>query len=276
MSYAPKHIADLRAAWVAAGGIDLGIVGDSAHPSGYHVGADRIYSETGQGDDDYSVQLPRDKAGLTNAASAFDYGHDDKAQLRAYSNWLVAYCQSSGAGSEWVREVIYSPDGLVVKRWSGVDRQIHDGWPTGTGNGDASHLTHTHLSVFRDAEAAGADLTPLVNAWAMVPPDTSTEDPAMPGPNITALSSWSGRVTIGANVSAIRADGAFTPLAEGAAYSGVLLGQIDYQGVAGEVVGINPGDALHYVLTREASAVPDSQPAPEAATPLTPGLYRVA
>lgn len=191
MSYAPKHIADLRAAWVKAGGVDLGIVGDSAHPSGYHVGRDRIYSPTGQGDADYSVQQPRDRDGLTNAASAFDYGHDDLATLRAYSNWLVAYCQSRGPGSEWVREVIYSPDGAVVQRWSGVDGRIHPGWPTATGNGDASHLAHTHLSLFRDAEAAKADLTPLVTAWATLPPDTSTEDPTV-SPYFTVETSTTG------------------------------------------------------------------------------------
>ena len=74
MSYSPKTLQTLGAYWTGQGGVMLGIVGDVRHTAGYHLGRDRIYSSTGQGSDDYSVKLPRDKAGLSGAASAIDLG----------------------------------------------------------------------------------------------------------------------------------------------------------------------------------------------------------
>jgi hypothetical protein len=52
----------------------LGIVGDSNHARGYHLGRDRIYAASGVGDADYSVRTARDQAGLSNAAAAMDVG----------------------------------------------------------------------------------------------------------------------------------------------------------------------------------------------------------
>jgi hypothetical protein len=145
----------LGAYWTAKGGVSLGIVGDANHTSGYHLGRDRIYdgSGPGLGDQDYSVQLPRDKAGLSGAAAAIDLGKLGWSYKRLYdfSRWLVAECQTGADGSRDVREIIYSPDGSQVQRWSGVDGDIH----TGPGNGDASHRYHTHISYYRDSEARG-------------------------------------------------------------------------------------------------------------------------
>ena len=152
MTYAPKSIADLGAYWKAHGGVNLGIVGNTSHTVGYHLGRDRIYDGSGPGigDNDYSVKLPRDKAGLTNAASALDLGrlNGSLPELRRFSSWLVAQATADRTGYRDVREVIYSPDGLRVQRWSGEDGLIH----TGPGNGDDSHLTHTHISFYRDSE----------------------------------------------------------------------------------------------------------------------------
>lgn len=75
MTYGPQSIRDLAELWTSKGGVNLGIVGDLAHagrPS-YHNGRDRI-EKYGRIQTDYSVQHPRDKAGLTNAASALDRG----------------------------------------------------------------------------------------------------------------------------------------------------------------------------------------------------------
>lgn len=150
MSYAPKKLTELGAYWTAHGGVNLGIVGDTHHTAGYHLGRDRIYSSTGQGADDYSVRLPRDKAGLSGAASAIDLGRlgGSLDELYDFSRWLVAECQRGAPGTRDVREVIYSPDGSKVQRYSGVDGLIHDG----PGNGDSSHTTHTHISYYRDSE----------------------------------------------------------------------------------------------------------------------------
>lgn len=150
MSYAPKSLQELAAYWVSQGGINSGIVGNAAHVKGYHLGRDRIFSSTGMGWHDYSIQYERDKAGLTNASSAIDLGKLDNSlpALYKFSQWLVARSLAKMAGTEWIREIIYSPDGKNVQRFSGADFQIH----TGPGNGDNSHLWHTHISAWRDTE----------------------------------------------------------------------------------------------------------------------------
>lgn len=151
MTYNPPRLRQLGAYWESRGGVNLGVVGNAAHRTGYHLGRDRIYGPNGQGDADYSVKLARDRSGLTDAASAIDLGRLDGslAELRRFSRALVALCQSDATMRADVREIIYSPDGDRVMRWSGVDNAIH----SGPGNGDLSHRTHTHVSYFRDAEA---------------------------------------------------------------------------------------------------------------------------
>lgn len=160
MTFAPTALLALRDLWTANGGEFLGIVGDDSHAAtgGYHEGRDdldRVGIGPGSAKPDYSIIHDRDFRGLTNAASAFDFGaiHGSIEELRAFSVWLVGQCQHSAVGSEDVREVIYSPDGAHVWRWSGVDLQLHEGWPNYTGQGDSSHLTHTHVSYFRDSES---------------------------------------------------------------------------------------------------------------------------
>lgn len=152
MTYAPKTLVELGAYWKAQGGVMLGIVGDTGHTKGYHLGRDRIFDGPGPGigDQDYSVQHPRDRAGLSNGAAAIDLGRLDGSleALYGFSRALVRDLQRGVPGSRDVREVIYSPDGDRVQRYSGLDGDIH----TGPGNGDQTHLTHTHISYFRDSE----------------------------------------------------------------------------------------------------------------------------
>jgi hypothetical protein len=152
VTYAPKTIAALGSLWARHGGSNLGITGNAAHTYGYHIGRDRIYRAGGRGDADYSVQHPRDKAGLTNAAAALDLGHADKAELRKFSKWLVARCLAKAPGTEDVREVIYSPDGKTVRRYEASVGKTYLGG-NGTGQGDDTHLWHTHISFYRDSEA---------------------------------------------------------------------------------------------------------------------------
>jgi hypothetical protein len=152
MTYNPITLKDLGSYWVSQGGVNLGVVGNKAHTKGYHLGKDRIYDGSGPGigSDDYSVQLARDKAGLTNAASAIDLGRLDGSltDLRKFSKWLVARCMADIKVRHEFREIIYSPDGTIVQRYSSVDNKIH----TGPGNGDDSHKTHSHCSFIRDTE----------------------------------------------------------------------------------------------------------------------------
>lgn len=181
MSYAPDSITKLAAYWRARKGVNLGIVGDTRHLKGYHLGKDRIYdgSGPGLGDRDYSVMTARDRAGLTNAASAIDLGklNGGYLDLRKFSMWLVKRCQAGAPGTSDIREVIYSPDGKRILRY---DRQRGRTSAPREGEADASHAWHTHISWYRDAESRDKVGT-FAPFFAVQPPDTSTgEDIPMP------------------------------------------------------------------------------------------------
>lgn len=190
MSYAPRTLKELGAYWTAQGGVNLGIVGNAAHTRGYHLGKDRIFDGSGPGVgwNDYSVELARDKAGLSDAASAIDLGRLDGTlrNLRSFSRWLVAQCMASAAIRHDIREIIYSPDGTKVQRYSGVDNKIH----TGPGNGDSSHLTHTHISYYRDS--AGRDKVAVFAPYFAAPEETVNSYPVPKVPSIgsVATGTW--------------------------------------------------------------------------------------
>jgi hypothetical protein len=167
VSRAPASLVALADYWRSRGGVVLGIVGDERHCRGYHLGRDRIYGSCacrpdgdcvpGLGDRDYSVMASRDKAGLTDDAAAIDLGrlNDSLDELRRFSSALVERCKRGTADTADIREIVWSPDGTTVSRW---DRE---GLP---GGGDATHLTHTHISYYRDAIQAGRDLTAAFRA----------------------------------------------------------------------------------------------------------------
>lgn len=148
MTYAPATLRALAAYWTAHGGVNLGIVGDTSHiakGTSYHLGRDALVATA------YSIQTARDKAGLTNAASAMDFGrlNGSLPQLRAFSRWLVDQARHNAPGTYDMREIIYTPDGVTVLRW---DRQRGYQSAPRPGEADSSHLTHTHVSWYRDAE----------------------------------------------------------------------------------------------------------------------------
>lgn len=138
---------------------EVGIVGDAAHASsgGYHEGYDDL-AAAGRLGYDYSVtESSRDRAGLTNAASALDIGEFDatlasgrRVTLRSLSLAVVALCVAGDPRTRDIREVIYTPDGVTVRRWDRLGKRT---------GGDSSHLWHTHFSLFRDSEGrrAGTD-----------------------------------------------------------------------------------------------------------------------
>lgn len=139
---------------------EVGIVGDTDHKEGgdsYHLGVDDI-RKTGHR---YSVdESPLDKAGLDNYASAMDIGYFKVTTprgtftLRDFSLWLVDRCQDRDPDTKDIREVIYSPDGKVVKRWDRLKRRS---------SGDNSHLYHTHISEHRDS--IGDRMLILATRW---------------------------------------------------------------------------------------------------------------
>ncbi|MBM7078158.1 hypothetical protein [Micromonospora humida] len=135
----------------------VGIVGDPAHRGGYHCGSDRVVTN------DYSVvESPRDSGGLTLYASGLDVGTFSVRSggathnLQTFSTWCVAQCRANTPDSRDLREIIYSPDGKVVRRWDRLGKRS---------SGDDSHLWHTHFSFFRDSTKAGRDQTPLFRRY---------------------------------------------------------------------------------------------------------------
>lgn len=157
MTYAPKslkEVQDLLHNELKLPYPSLGIVGDDKHLGGYHCGSDRTVPN------DYSIaDSSRDRNGLTEAASALDIGWFTKSfhyktSLLDFNAWLIRDLQTEKPDNRDIREVIYTPDGKVVKRWDRLKKQT---------GGSKSHLTHTHISYFRDSERR--DKTALFKRW---------------------------------------------------------------------------------------------------------------
>jgi len=151
MTFKPATLGALETMLRKRGVVTLGVVGDANHKArkfSYHLGANDLAPGAS------SASLPRDKAGLSNAASAIDIGKAGGtiAGLRSMSLWLVGECLAGAPDAGDIREIIFSADGQRVDRWDG-----RDGLPgvvrEGPGQGDNSHRTHTHVSFFRDSEA---------------------------------------------------------------------------------------------------------------------------
>lgn len=152
MTFAPDTLqADRR--WLidnlGVSAVGVGIVGDTAHAAkgtSYHLGKDQLI------DGAYSARTKRDLAGLSNAASALDIGEFAKgrANLRHFTGWLFIQCRASEPDTLDLREVIGSTDGKTVLRW---DAERGRSSAPRAGEGDDSHLWHTHLSRYRDAES---------------------------------------------------------------------------------------------------------------------------
>lgn len=162
MTYAPDSLKAARQLLLnlvpGLAPLAVGIVGDDSHArsgSSYHLGEDALRP------DSYTiVESARDRAGLTDAASALDVGKfritvgGRVHTLADFSVWLVAQCAAGTADTADIREVIYSPDGRTVKRWDRLKRRS---------TGDDSHLSHTHISWFRDSERR--DKTAVFKRW---------------------------------------------------------------------------------------------------------------
>lgn len=134
-------------------GLSGDAVGIVAGPSdaaggGYHCGNDGL-SAIGHLTSDYSKrESPRDRPG-SNAASALDIGDftHGGVTLHSLSLAIVAACARSDPRTADVREIIFTPDGSIVRRFDRLGIRS---------TGDSSHLYHTHISFFRDSEGRRA------------------------------------------------------------------------------------------------------------------------
>jgi len=173
MTFAPPTLLELAQFWTDHGGVNLGIVGDADHAAkgySYHLGKDQLV------DGAYSAKTARDRAGLSNAASAIDLGRlgGTLAGLAAFSRWLVQQGRANAPGTSDIREVIYTPDGQVVLRW---DRERGYASEPRAGEADDSHLTHTHVSFYRDAELR--DHTTAIRRYFMDQMTVTDETPKL-------------------------------------------------------------------------------------------------
>lgn len=163
----------------------LGITHSTPQGGGYHEGRD-LLAEAGRApgpqypQSDYSyAESNRDLAGMSNAASAFDLG-GNFPRFREITLAVVAACARGDNRCRDVREVIYTPDGRTVKRWDRLGKRA---------GGDDSHLSHTHVSFFRDSEGRrGGDdnfLGLLRSLFAGTPPaPASSPAPVLSGTDL--------------------------------------------------------------------------------------------
>jgi hypothetical protein len=152
MTYAPDDLKAVQSYCRSVTGQPweaLGIIHSTPQGGGYHEGRD-LLAAAGRapgGSTDYSwVESSRDLYGLDDAGSAFDLG-GEFARFREITLNIVAACERGDPRTGDVREVIYTPDGYNVRRWDRLGRRD---------SGDSSHLSHTHISFFRDSEGRRA------------------------------------------------------------------------------------------------------------------------
>ena len=248
MTFSPSPLVALGRYWVAHGGVNLGIVGDAAHGAkgvSYHLGRDRLAPGA------YSAQTARDKAGLSNAASALDLGKlgGSLPKLRAFSVWLVGQARESALGTSDIREVIWSPDGKVVLRW---DRERGAESSPRAGEADTSHVTHTHISFYRDSERRSK--VGLFAPYFVPLPDTSTKEVGVTVVTITLLPA-PRKFTATAPLRRFTATSELAPIP--APYSATVDGHVSIEGNpssprgAGFLRLASGGSAGRYVLASQ-------------------------
>lgn len=149
MSFAPDTLKALRRYLVEKTGKpteNFGIRGSvgAKRVAGYHLGEVDIYGPGGQGDADYSVRRRRDRAGLTDAASAMDVKLP-VAQLQTMRQHLVRMARL-GQARDLVEVIGPGADGRAYD-WRKPDWQRIGPRPKGD-----SHEWHVHISYHRDSE----------------------------------------------------------------------------------------------------------------------------
>lgn len=154
---APQAIEDLWAAIHKAvpAAVLSGIVGDSAHSFGYHLARRDLPAS------DYSVQLPKDKLGPSDAASALDVTLN--ATLMKALTWrLLTAARAHDPRLAAVREFAGTLNGSQVVAWDLSTGAYSYGW-------DSSHLWHIHLSFYREYADDTAALAPVADVIAGKP-----------------------------------------------------------------------------------------------------------
>jgi hypothetical protein len=151
MTNSPANMLAVRAEFRARTGLPavaLGIQHYSPQGGGYHEGND-LLAAAGRLNSDYSKrETEADRPG-SDDASGIDIGWFDvtlpngrRVTLRDLSRWTLA--NWNAADAQWIREMIYSLDGKIVKRADRLGKRS---------SGDGTHTSHNHYSKFRDDES---------------------------------------------------------------------------------------------------------------------------
>lgn len=157
MTNSPTDLLTVRQHVMALTGLtdpaDVGIVGDGMHQhsGGYHEGRD-VLAGLGALWSDYSVtEYDRDRTGLTNSASALDialaWPNGGRAAGIRFTNLMVADLIADAPGTESIRAINYTPDGVRKRR-----RDKRNGLKE-TVSSDTVDI-HTHFEFFRDTEGS--------------------------------------------------------------------------------------------------------------------------
>lgn len=174
MSLAPPSLIDVRRYLVAKTGKPTANFSIRAAKSsrGYHAGRAEIFGPNGQGNKDYSVKQPRDKAGLSEASSAIDIKLPIP-QLKALVAYLLA---GAKAGTLDIFELIGPDSTGKANYWSKAT-----GWLPKPKWAPASHEWHIHMAFPRDTEFTDrvAIFRPFFEAQPAPTPDPDPDtDPA--------------------------------------------------------------------------------------------------
>lgn len=138
MAYAPEALKWLADEWRKAipSAVFSGIVGDSAHNSGYHRSANEVPSS------DYSRQLEGDRVDVDpNAAAALDMSMNDADIRRITKLFYDSWRDQNDLRLNYTREVIGTLDSRNVIY---MDTQSGE-----RGSSDSSHLWHIHVGFLR-------------------------------------------------------------------------------------------------------------------------------
>lgn len=143
-----------------------GIVGDVAHSFGYHLARRDLPAS------DYSVQLPKDKLGKSDCASALDVTLPPDL-MQTCTRRLLDAAKAHDPRLHAVREFCGTLDGKQTFPWQLTPTDGGEG----VGTWDDSHLWHIHISILREYADDQAALLPIADVFAGTPLVIDPTDP---------------------------------------------------------------------------------------------------
>src|SRR5215216_5935771 len=130
--------------------VNAGIVGNTAHKSGYHRSRNWIIFNGSSSD--YSIQADADKRGPGDACCGLDISWPLE-YMRLVTARVVDACQQNDPRVYALREIIGTYDGVNVCGYNRVATGTGSRSKIGfvaTGFGADSHLWHNHFSILRE------------------------------------------------------------------------------------------------------------------------------